>query len=65
MDISVCCSESNNRVDFINSSNNHKYSAFRTMAQEIGRAFINFFYQCYDTDRNQLQNIYVEDASVE
>ena len=35
------------------------------MAQEIGRAFINFFYQCYDTDRTQLQNIYVEGASLE
>ncbi|KAK8789672.1 nuclear transport factor 2 [Blastocystis sp. subtype 4] len=33
------------------------------MAQEIGRAFINFFYQCYDTDRTQLQNIY-QDCSM-
>lgn len=29
------------------------------MAQEIGSAFINYFYQCYDNDRVQLQNIYV------
>ena len=29
------------------------------MAQELGRAFIQYFYQCYDSDRVQLQNIYV------
>ncbi|KAK8792412.1 hypothetical protein WA538_003793 [Blastocystis sp. DL] len=28
------------------------------MAQELGRAFISFFYQCYDGDRTQLQTIY-------
>lgn len=37
----------------------HKKTTSNTMAQELGRAFISFFYQCYDGDRTQLQTIYV------
>lgn len=37
----------------------HKKTTSNSMAQELGRAFISFFYQCYDSDRTQLQTIYV------